>query len=92
MTEPAEQALLADIDRRQPVIDRAVQSGEGYREAFAQASAFGPAVDRFFTEVFVMVDDPRVRQARLRLMRRLERLISQLADISEIVPEDDASA
>ena len=92
LTEPAEQALLADIDRRQPVIDRAVQSGEGYREAFAQASAFGPAVDRFFTEVFVMVDDPRVRQARLRLMRRLERLISQLADISEIVPEDDASA
>ena len=90
LTEPAEQALLTDVDRRRPVIDHAVKHGAGYREAFAQASAFGPAVDRFFTDVFVMVDDPRIRQARLRLMKRLERLISQLADISEIVPEEES--
>ena len=90
LTEPAERALLADVDRRRPVIDQAMEQGTGYREAFAQASAFGPAVDRFFTEVFVMVDDPQVRQARLRLMKRLERLIGQLADISEIVPEDES--
>ena len=41
-----------------------------------------------------MVDDPVIRVARLRLMKRLERLILQLADISEIVVEvgeDDAS-
>ena len=90
LTEPAERALLTDVDRRRPVIDHAVKRGAGYREAFAQASAFGPAVDRFFTDVFVMVDDPRIRQARLRLMKRLERLISQLADISEIVPEEES--
>ncbi len=90
LTEPAEQALLTDVDRRRPVIDSAVERGTGYREAFAQASSFGPAVDRFFTEVFVMVDDPQVRQARLRLMKRLERLIGQLADISEIVPEEES--
>ena len=91
LSEPAEQALLADVERRRPVIDRAVERGDGYRDAFAQASAFGPAVDRFFTEVFVMVDDIPVRQARLRLMKRLERLIGQLADISEIVPEEESS-
>ena len=34
-----------------------------------------------------MADDPVVRVARLRLMKRLERLILQLADISEIVVE-----
>ena len=90
LTEPAEQALLTDVDRRRPVIDHAVERGAGYREAFAQASAFGPAVDRFFTDVFVMADDPQVRQARLRLMKRLERLIGQLADISEIVPEEES--
>ena len=90
LTDPAEQALLTDVDRRRPIIDHAVEHGAGYREAFAQASAFGPAVDRFFTDVFVMVDDPQTRQARLRLMKRLERLISQLADISEIVPEEES--
>ena len=90
LTEPAERALLAEVDRRRPVIDRAVERGAEYREAFTEASAFGPAVDRFFTDVFVMVDDRKVRQARLRLMKRLERLISQLADISDIVPEEES--
>ena len=32
-----------------------------------------------------MTDDPTLRQARLRLMKRLEQLILQLGDISEIV-------
>ena len=90
-TEAAERALLEEIDRRSPVIDRAVETGVGYREAFAEAAAFAPAVDRFFTEVFIMVEDPSLRQSRLRLMKRLERLISQLADISEIVPEEESS-
>ena len=48
---------------------------------------FGPAVDKFFTDVFVMVDDQRLRTARLALMKRLESLILRLADISEIVAE-----
>ena len=33
----------------------------------------------------VMADDLALRQARLRLMKRLEQLILQLGDISEIV-------
>ena len=37
--------------------------------------------------VLVMADDSRLRGARLRLMRRLEALLLQLADVSEIVPE-----
>ena len=36
----------------------------------------------------VMTDDPSLRLARLRLLRRLEALILKLADISQIVPED----
>ena len=51
---------------------------------------FGPAVDRFFTDVFVMVEDPALRQARLRLMKSLARLILRLADISEIVPQTES--
>ena len=42
-------------------------------------------MDKFFTDVFVMADDARLRDARLRLMKRLEVLILQLGDISEIV-------
>ena len=86
LREPAEVALLKEIETRKPVIEKVVKSGEDYRRGFAEAAKFGPAVDRFFTEVFVMVDDQKLRTARLHLMKRLERLILQLADVSEIVP------
>jgi glycyl-tRNA synthetase beta chain len=86
LTEPAEKALAAEVDRLQPVIAAAVASGTGYRQAFAEAAKAGPAVAKFFDDVMVMADDPKLRDARLRLLRRLEGLILQLADVSEIVP------
>jgi glycyl-tRNA synthetase beta chain len=90
LTEPAELALVAELQRRQPVIERVLESGDHYRQAFAEAAAFGPFVDRFFSDVFVMVDDPTLRQARLHLMASLARLILRLADISEIVPQSES--
>jgi glycyl-tRNA synthetase beta chain len=90
LTEPAEQALLAELERRAPIIERVLDTGENFRQAFAEAAAFGPFVDRFFSDVFVMVDDPALRQARLQLMTSLSRLILRLADISEIVPQTES--
>jgi glycyl-tRNA synthetase beta chain len=90
LTEPAELALVDELRRRQPVIERVLESGDHYRQAFAEAAGFGPFVDRFFTDVFVMVDDPALRQARLHLMTSLARLILRLADISEIVPQSES--
>jgi glycyl-tRNA synthetase beta chain len=89
LKEPAEQALLDELDRRAPVIDSVLKSGEDLRRAFVEAAQFGPAVDRFFTEIFVMVEDQALRRARLRLMKRLEQLILRIADISEIVSETE---
>jgi glycyl-tRNA synthetase beta chain len=90
LVEPAERALLAEIDRRRPAIERLLESGDNYRQAFAEAAAFGPLVDRFFSDVFVMVDDLSLRGARLQLMKRLEQLILRLADISEIVSQSES--
>jgi glycyl-tRNA synthetase beta chain len=84
LNEPAEVALRDEIARRQVAIESAIGAGD-YRRAFAEAAKFGPSVDRFFTDVFVMVDDQTLRTARLALMKRLETIILKLADISEIV-------
>ena len=89
LKEPAEMALLQELERRGPVIDSVLESGENLRRAFVEAAQFGPAVDRFFTEIFVMVDDRALRDARLRLMKRLEQQILRIADISEIVSETE---
>ena len=87
LSEPAEQELLAAIDKRGPAIREAVEGGVRYREAFAEASRFGPLVDRFFADVLVMSPDQELKWHRLWLMRRLEALMLQLGDISEIVAE-----
>lgn len=87
LTTAAERALIAEIERCQPIIEAAVASGQGFRQAFSEAALLAPAVAWFFDEVLVMAEDPGLRAARLRLMKRLEALILRLADVSEIVPE-----
>src|SRR5262249_30649195 len=89
LEEPAESALLDELAKRGHVIRQAIADGD-FRRAFGEAAKFGPAVDRFFADVFVMVEDSEVRLARLQLMHRLESLILSLADISEIVAESQA--
>ena len=88
LTEPAERALLQDLDRRRPAVSAAAAAAD-YARAFAEIAGLRPVVDRFFTEVFVMADDARVRTARLTLMANLRDLILDLADISEIVPQTE---
>jgi glycyl-tRNA synthetase beta chain len=89
LKEPAETALLHELEQRQPAIDAAVSSGQGFRQAFSEAAKLGPSVGKFFDDVLVMAEDPELRESRLRLMKRLETLILQLADVSEIVPEEN---
>lgn len=88
LTEPAEGALLDELDARRPRIETAAARSD-YRGAFVEIAGLRAAVDRFFTEVFVMADDVRVRNARLTLMADLRDLILNLADISEIVPQTE---
>lgn len=88
LTEPAERALLDELDARRPRIEAAAARSD-YRGAFVEIAGLRAAVDRFFTEVFVMADDVRVRNARLTLMADLRDLILNLADISEIVPQTE---
>ena len=88
LTEPAELALLAELDARRPRIEQAARTAD-YRQAFTDLAGLRPVVDRFFTEVFVMAEDARVRTARLTLMADLRNLILNLADISEIVPQTE---
>ena len=88
LTEPAERALLEELDRRRPAIDQAAAAAD-YRKVFTEIAALRTAVDRFFTEVFVMAEDARLRNARLKLMADLRDLILRFADISEIVPKTE---
>jgi glycyl-tRNA synthetase beta chain len=86
LTEPAERALFDAFQARGETI-RAATARRDYVEAFRVASGFRVELDRFFTDVFVMVDDAELREQRLTLIWRLHELLQDLADISEIVPQ-----
>jgi glycyl-tRNA synthetase beta chain len=86
LTEPAERALIAELDTRAPAIRSAAARGD-YRDAFAGIAQLQPAVATFFDDVLVMADDERLRTARLGLVATLRDLILSIADISEIVTE-----
>jgi glycyl-tRNA synthetase beta chain len=86
LTEPAEQALAAEVETRAPIIRAAAARGE-YREAFVAIAHLQPAVAKFFDDVLVMAEDEAVRTARLGLVATLRDLVLSIADISEIVTE-----
>lgn len=91
ITEPAERALLEEYETRGASLRSALVSRD-YAAAFRTASGFRPAIDRFFTDVFVMVDDRRLRDQRLTLVWRLHELLLELADVSEIVPRAEVAS
>ncbi len=55
-----------------------------YEEALKRLAALRTTVDRFFDEVMVMAEDPKVRENRLALLKRLGDLFLGAADISRL--------
>jgi glycyl-tRNA synthetase beta chain len=88
LAEPAEQALLAELDARRPRVEQAAAAHD-YQRALTEIAGLRAPIDRFFTDVFVMADEARLRTARLKLMAELRDLVLDLADISEIVPQTE---
>jgi glycyl-tRNA synthetase beta chain len=88
LAEPAEQALLAELDTRRPRVEQAAAAHD-YKRALTEIAGLRAPIDRFFTDVFVMADEARLRTARLKLMAELRDLVLDLADISEIVPQTE---
>jgi glycyl-tRNA synthetase beta chain len=91
LAEPAEIALLQELDARLPLIDAAVAQAK-YADAMRELGALSAPVDRFFVDVLVMAKDPAVRSARLALLTTLRRTILNIADIAEIAPEETNQA
>jgi len=83
MKEAAEIALMNDLEALSPLAEKHFQAGE-YQQALQLLANIKPAVDRFFTEVMVMVDDPAVRNNRAALLQQLGTLMNRVADISKL--------
>ena len=83
MTEAAEQELLARIDERADRIGRLFEERH-YEDALTVVSELRDAVDRFFDDVLVVAEDPRVKANRLALLARLRALFDSFADFTQL--------
>ncbi len=78
-----EAALFAMLTQLSPVI-RGHFDRQAYQEALLELVKFRGPVDDFFDKVMVMADDPVLRSRRLALLRTLDGLMNQVADISKL--------
>jgi len=83
MSEDAERALAGDYLQAKGMLDELVGQRD-YRVALSIMASLGPSLDRFFTEVMVLTDDPAVRGNRVALLRAMRDQFFRVARFSEI--------
>jgi glycyl-tRNA synthetase beta chain len=82
-SQAAESALWADVDAVRRSADVLFESGDYTSSLKALASLRAP-VDRFFDDVMVNADDPKVRANRLGLLATLHGVMNRVADLSRL--------
>jgi glycyl-tRNA synthetase beta chain len=83
MTDAAEHALADDFLQARGLVDDLVAQRR-YKDALGIMASFGPALDRFFTEVLVMAEDPEVRANRIALLAAIRDQFVRVAKFGEI--------
>jgi len=83
LKEAAEIALAEQIQVSHEKVGRAVEQRR-FAEVIKEIVHLRAPLDRFFTEVLVMVDDPALRSARLALLATVRMTIESFADISQM--------
>lgn len=86
LAEPSERALHEAHARLAAEIDAAVERRD-YAAALRSIASLADPLERFFTDVMVMVDDPAVRSNRLALLQSIGRTLSRVARLTEMVVE-----
>jgi glycyl-tRNA synthetase beta chain len=83
LSEAAEIQLYQQLEVVQKQANELFANGH-YLDGLEQLAKLRPAVDQFFDDVMVMVDDESIKNNRLALLEQLLLCIRQVADFSRI--------
>ena len=84
--ESAEQELAEAAERLAAVVEEA-ETDRNYLECFRRIAKFADVLDRFFVEVLVMDEDPKLRENRLALLQTIHTVLSRTSGLTEMVME-----
>jgi len=87
LIDPEERALFRAYSEIKPKVDNNLETGD-YVAALKQIAGLRKTVDQFFDKVLVMTKEEKLRQNRLRLLHDISQLFLSIADISEMVQEN----
>jgi glycyl-tRNA synthetase beta chain len=82
-SEAAESALWTDVGTVRRSADVLFESGD-YTSSLKALAALRTPVDKFFDDVMVNADDPKVRANRLGLLATLHGVMNRVADLSRL--------
>jgi glycyl-tRNA synthetase beta chain len=83
MADAAEKNLFSAMQKLSPQVSAHMQN-QHYTGALKELAGVRGEVDQFFNDVMVMHDDLAVRNNRIALLRELDGLMNQVADISKL--------
>ncbi|MFL6232079.1 MAG: glycine--tRNA ligase subunit beta [Thermoanaerobaculia bacterium] len=84
LEEPAERELAEAFQGLRSDIEEAAAAGD-YERCLRRIADLAPVLDRFFVEVLVMAEDPKVRRNRIALLQAIGRAVSRTARLTEVV-------
>jgi len=79
----AEKTLFAEVVEVEDALD-SLLTARDYPAVLGRLAALRPALDRFFDDVMVMVDDEALKRNRLGLLKRLRSLFLRIADVARL--------
>jgi glycyl-tRNA synthetase beta chain len=82
-TEAAERALWTDVGTVRRSADVLFEAGD-YASSLKALAALRTPVDKFFDDVMVNAEDPKVRANRLGLLATLHGVMNRVADLSRL--------
>ncbi|HHV54521.1 MAG TPA: glycine--tRNA ligase subunit beta [Firmicutes bacterium] len=89
--EPAEKALWEALEEAGSELEREVNAGN-WRRAIERLAGLRTPVDRFFDQVLVMAQDPKVRINRLNLLARFREKVRKVAALERVVTNRSGSS
>jgi len=79
----AEKRLFEELVESEKAVEERLGERD-YPAVLKRLAGLRPALDRFFDDVMVMVDDERLRTNRLALLSRLRALFLRIADVAKL--------
>ncbi|ABI55370.1 glycine--tRNA ligase subunit beta [Alkalilimnicola ehrlichii MLHE-1] len=83
LKEPAEQALARSLEATREQLQPRLAEGD-YAGALEGLARLREPVDTFFDDILVMAEDPGVRVNRLALLKAIQALFLEIADVSRL--------